>query len=229
MNKERLEVIKEMFIVQNMQSLNGYGVFKLDDVLWLINKVEGYLDKEEKDSVTSPIPTLEELMSRITPFNQHEEIWPDANRVSVKVKILQSPDIVVQPDNNNTSFDFVAVKDVIIEPGETKLVPTGLSVSLPLGYELQVRPLFDVTHKTKLRVHPCYYQNGEEIHLVVDNIAPLYFDYSGLTLRGAAYLLDGSKITDENYEHGTYIIKKGDKIAKGVIVPTVKADFVLDD
>lgn len=229
MNKERLEVIKEMFIVQNMQSLNGYGVFKLDDVLWLINKVEGYLDKEEKDSVTSPIPTLEELMSRITPFNQHEEIWPDANRVSVKVKILQSPDIVVQPDNNNTSFDFVAVKDVIIEPGETKLVPTGLSVSLPLGYELQVRPLFDVTYKTKLRVHPCYYQSGEAIHLVVDNIAPLYFDYSGLTLKGAAYLLDGNKITDEDYIHGTYIIKKGDKIAKGVIVPTVKADFVLDD
>ena len=78
MDKERLEVIKEMFIVQNMQSLNGYGVFKLDDVLWLINKVEGYLDKEENGSVTSPIPTLEELMSRITPFNQHEEIWPDA-------------------------------------------------------------------------------------------------------------------------------------------------------
>lgn len=230
MDKGRLEVIKEMFIVQNMQSLNGYGVFKLDDVLWLINKVEEYLDKEEKDNVTSPIPTLEELMSRITPFNQHEEIWPDANRASVKVKILQSPDVVVQPDDNNTSFDFVAVRDVIIEPGETKLVPTGLSVSLPLDYELQVRPLFDVTYKTKLRVHPCHYQSGEEIHLVVDNIAPLYLaDGCGPALKGTAYLLDGSKVTDGDYVHGTYIIKRGNKIAKGVIVPTVKADFVLDE
>ncbi len=30
--------------------------------------------------------------------------------------------------------------DVVLEPGERKLVPTGLSIALPEGYEAQVRP-----------------------------------------------------------------------------------------
>lgn len=30
--------------------------------------------------------------------------------------------------------------DVVIAPGEIRLVSTGISVSLPVGYELQVRP-----------------------------------------------------------------------------------------
>lgn len=239
MDKERLEVIKEMFIMQNMKSLNGYGTFKLDDILWLINKVEGYLNKEKKDSEISPIPTLEELMSnthhiptleelmsRVTPFNQHEEVGFDKPDVLVKIKRLWR-DAFVPNCDNATSFDLIAISDVTIRPGETNIMPTGLSVELPSGYELQIRPLPDVIYKTKLRVQPCHYQSGEEIFLVVDNIAPLYLaDGCGPALKGAAYLLDGSKITDEDYIHGTYIIKKGDKIAKGVIVPTVKADFV---
>lgn len=30
--------------------------------------------------------------------------------------------------------------DVILAPGEIKLVPTGLSISVPVGYEAQIRP-----------------------------------------------------------------------------------------
>ena len=31
-------------------------------------------------------------------------------------------------------------EDVVLHPGEIKLVPTGISVSIPLGYEAQIRP-----------------------------------------------------------------------------------------
>ena len=37
-------------------------------------------------------------------------------------------------------MDLVAAVDVSIAPGERKLVPTGLKVAVPSGYELQLRP-----------------------------------------------------------------------------------------
>jgi hypothetical protein len=40
----------------------------------------------------------------------------------------------------DSGMDVYALEDITIAPGETKLVPTGLKVAIPAGYELQVRP-----------------------------------------------------------------------------------------
>lgn len=37
-------------------------------------------------------------------------------------------------------MDLCSVEAVSIGPGETKLVPTGLAIELPAGYEAQIRP-----------------------------------------------------------------------------------------
>jgi dUTP pyrophosphatase len=37
-------------------------------------------------------------------------------------------------------MDLRAVEDVTLEPGVPRLVPTGLTVEIPAGYEAQVRP-----------------------------------------------------------------------------------------
>jgi len=37
-------------------------------------------------------------------------------------------------------MDLCAVEDVTLEPGQPRLVPTGLTVEIPAGYEGQVRP-----------------------------------------------------------------------------------------
>ncbi len=37
-------------------------------------------------------------------------------------------------------MDLVAAVDVVIAPGSRELVPTGLKVAVPSGYELQLRP-----------------------------------------------------------------------------------------
>lgn len=37
-------------------------------------------------------------------------------------------------------MDLCAVEDAILEPGVPRLVPTGLTVEIPPGYEAQVRP-----------------------------------------------------------------------------------------
>src|SRR5215475_9610432 len=40
----------------------------------------------------------------------------------------------------DAGMDLHAVEDVTLEPGTSKLVPTGLTIELPSGYEAQVRP-----------------------------------------------------------------------------------------
>ena len=43
------------------------------------------------------------------------------------------------PDED-AGMDLCAVEDVILVPGEPQMVPTGLTIELPPGYEAQVRP-----------------------------------------------------------------------------------------
>jgi dUTP pyrophosphatase len=42
----------------------------------------------------------------------------------------------------SAGLDLLAAVDgeIVLKPGERKLVPTGLSIAMPLGYEAQVRP-----------------------------------------------------------------------------------------
>jgi dUTP pyrophosphatase len=54
------------------------------------------------------------------------------------------PDAIVPryahgPDED-AGMDLHAVEPAILGPGETKLVPTGLAIELPPGYEAQIRP-----------------------------------------------------------------------------------------
>lgn len=41
---------------------------------------------------------------------------------------------------------------VSLRPGETKLIPTGIFVAIPFGYEIQVRPRSGLSLKTKFRI-----------------------------------------------------------------------------
>ena len=44
--------------------------------------------------------------------------------------------------NGSSGMDIRAwlKEDMVLAPGEIRLVPTGLSISIPLGYEAQIRP-----------------------------------------------------------------------------------------
>ena len=37
-------------------------------------------------------------------------------------------------------WDIYSVAEMVVQPGETLLAPTGLKVGLPVGWELQIRP-----------------------------------------------------------------------------------------
>lgn len=71
----------------------------------------------------------------------------------VKIKQLHADAVIPKYARAfDAGFDLVAVEDVIILPGETAKIPTGLAFALPDGYELQVRPRSGISAKSKLRI-----------------------------------------------------------------------------
>src|SRR5690625_3409617 len=72
----------------------------------------------------------------------------------------------------DSGYDLYASEDVIIEPGDTAIVKTGIAVELPAGNEAQIRPRSGVTAKTKLRVQlgTIDREYRGEIGVIVDNI-----------------------------------------------------------
>ncbi|MCP6682968.1 dUTP diphosphatase [Bacillus nakamurai] len=154
----------------------------------------------------------------------------------------------------DAGFDLVAAEDVIIEPGETKLVPTGLAFEIPEGYEMQIRPRSGITLKTPLRVQLGTVDAGYrgEVGVIVDNIAQnnldvTYTDEDGYYTmpESVGYMMsiesdrkallwrvkEPSEKTEKLLEYGwwrpenTYIIRKGDRIAQAVIKPVEQAAF----
>lgn len=120
----------------------------------------------------------------------------------------------------DAGMDIYALEDITIAPGETVLVPTGIKVALPAGYELQVRPKSGRCLKTKLRVAntPGTIDAGyrDEIGVIIDNIdAPI---------RKIHIPESNRPLTIGDVEFGqSYTIGKGEKFAQLVLseVPKV--------
>lgn len=135
----------------------------------------------------------------------------------------------------DSGFDLYASEDVIIEPGETAVVPTGIAVQLPAGYEAQVRPRSGIMAKTKLRVQLGTIDNAYrgEIGVIVDNIDNIThlsvegFAESWLVRDVNNRLINVSEEIDVN----SYLIRKGDRIAQIVIqpLPAVEAYEIEDE
>lgn len=54
--------------------------------------------------------------------------------------------------HGDAGMDLVASVELSIEPGETKLVKTGIAIELPEGYEAQVRPRSGMALKKSITV-----------------------------------------------------------------------------
>lgn len=76
--------------------------------------------------------------------------------MNIKVKIYTELNhehgLPVYAKAGDSGMDIRANVQIELQPKETKLIPTGIYVGLPEGYELQVRPRSGMSLKTKLRV-----------------------------------------------------------------------------
>lgn len=147
-------------------------------------------------------------------------------KLNVKIKRLHSDAVIPKYAHaGDSGFDLVAIDDVVVEPGSTVKVPTGLAFEIPEGYELQIRPRSGITSKTKLRVQIGTVDAGyrAEVSVIVDNTAENAYE------NVAQYLthVDGIdyRTSGDLYPNDTYLIRKGDRIAQGVIAPVAHATF----
>ena len=112
---------------------------------------------------------------------------------------------------NDAGMDICSSEDVIILPGETKLVPTGLCAAIPAGYEAQIRPRSGISLNTMLRIpnSPGTIDAGyrDQICIIMHNASYLPSDNDDIH----PFLLE-----EKNNRHGPYLIRRGDKIAQMV-------------
>lgn len=63
--------------------------------------------------------------------------------MTIRLKRLRPDSVVPRYAHGpleDAGMDLCAVERVVLGPGETKLVPTGIAIELPPGYEAQLRP-----------------------------------------------------------------------------------------
>lgn len=116
-------------------------------------------------------------------------------------------------------------EDVSIKPGETIMIPTGISVAIPKGYELQIRPRSGLSAKTKLRVAnaPGTIDSGYrgQICVIMENIAA--------PIKDIAYDFDnnGHPIITSILHGEEYTIHNGDRIAQAVLSEVPQASYMV--
>lgn len=164
-----------------------------------------------------------------TKFERRES--ESMRNVPVKIKRLHPDATVPQYATAGAAgFDLVAVEDVIIAPGETVKVRTGLAFELPPGYELQIRPRSGISAKTKLRVANAPGTVDEdfrgEVCVLIDNISPVPPVTDEWTQTRA---IDGEYIYGTKAPEGTYLIRKGERIAQGILAEVPRASFIVTD
>ena len=92
--------------------------------------------------------------------------------------------------NINSSIDIL--------PGQTVIIPTGLSVSIPQGYEVQIRPRSGIAAKKSVTV--------------LNTPGTIDSDYRGEI-----------KVILINLGKLSFTVEKGDRIAQMVLCPVIKA------
>ena len=122
--------------------------------------------------------------------------------VDIKIKKLREDAIIpTYAHTSDAGADIYAIEDVDIPPHKTIIVKTGIAVSIPNNYEIQIRPRSGLSSKTNLRIAntPGTIDAGYtgEVGVIMDNTGNL-----------------------------TAHIKKGDKIAQMVPMPVPMINWI---
>ena len=91
-------------------------------------------------------------------------------------------------------------KQIKIEPGKTSIIPTGISVSIPKNFEIQIRSRSGLAAKSQISV--------------LNSPGTIDADYRGEL-----------KVILINLGNKTFVVERGARIAQMVLCPIVKAKF----
>ena len=104
--------------------------------------------------------------------------------------------------SGSSGMDLAANIDdkITIDPGKTVVIPTGLSLSIPKGFEVQIRPRSGLAAKQKITV--------------LNTPGTIDADYRGEI-----------KVILINLSENSFIVERGLRIAQMVVCPVVQAQL----
>lgn len=217
------EITKKMRDVNDqmimIQSMNAFGL-KIEDIRSQHNALFQEIDKQMQDILSYQKRDFLKQMLSAT-YNSLAE----ADGVAKKTILIpieycrEGAKMPAYAHLTDSGMDVFATEDITIAPGETKLIPIGIKVAIPAGYELQVRPKSGRCLKTKLRIAntPGTIDAGyrDEVGVIIDNIEP-FIKSAEMGEGGILY----------NVEFGSsYTIGAGEKFAQLVLCEVPKAAF----
>lgn len=120
----------------------------------------------------------------------------------LKIKKLDDKAIIPSYQTKGAAgFDLHSIEDVLLNPGERKLIKTGLAFEIEDGYEVQIRPRSGLAYKHGITV--------------LNSPGTIDSDYRGEI-----------KVLLINHSNEAFNIKKGDRIAQGVLAKVIQADII---
>ena len=127
----------------------------------------------------------------------------------VKLLIKKLNEEVIVPEyktRGSSGMDLMANinSDIYIKPGEKAIIPTGIAVSIPVGYEIQIRPRSGLAAKKNISIS--------------NTPGTIDADYRGEI-----------KIILINFGKQEFKINPNDRIAQMVLCPVIKAELEVVD
>ena len=123
--------------------------------------------------------------------------------IEVQIKKLNSKVKVPKYKTDGSSgvdLEAFIENPIIVEPNSSKLIPTGISLSIPQDCEVQVRPRSGLAAESSISV--------------LNTPGTIDSDYRGEI-----------KIILFNHGNEQFVVKNGDRIAQMVLVPVFKFQF----
>jgi len=121
----------------------------------------------------------------------------------IQIKKLSSEVLTPKYETPGSSGMDIAAhieQDIVINPGDKSLIPTGFSLSIPQGYEVQIRPRSGLAAKKSITV--------------LNTPGTIDADYRGEI-----------KVILINLSKDKFIVKKGERIAQMVVCPVAQVQL----
>ena len=121
----------------------------------------------------------------------------------IQIKKISSSVLIPKYETSGSSGMDIAAhieKNIIIHPGEKAIITTGFAISIPRGYEVQIRPRSGLAAKKNITV--------------LNTPGTIDADYRGEI-----------KVLLINHGKEKFVIENGERIAQMVVCPIVQANL----
>lgn len=147
--------------------------------------------------------------------------------VQIPCELEEGVNLPLYAHETDAGLDIYAREEITINPGETKIIGTGIRTAIPEGYAILIQPRSGLSAKTRLRITntPGLIDAGyrDEIGVIIENIEPPFKDID--------YEFDNKgEIHIKSILHGqSYTISEGQRFAQMRLVQVPKANFIKVD